>query len=993
MYRKWSLLTFFIVLAGMVNISIALDAPVAYYPMEEGSGTVVGDASGNGHDGTIQGTVEWVEGAPDFGGGLSFDGDPANNVIIQGLNPVDPSTGAVSAAAWIKYGGGQSGRNWNGIAGKGGTGGLQFQWLISNFGTIGAVGLGFGAPSYGTAIAPVDEWMHVAFAYDGGTVTFYANGEPAGTMTGTINQALADTPVYIGNAGNPNFAIGFNGDIDEVAFFDYVISEADVMDIMTGALAQKGPALGASPSNGAKDVFLDTTLSWKPGPYADTHNVFFGTDFNDVNDATTTDPLGATLSAEQDANTFDPGSLTYGTTYYWRVDEVNAPSAPGEYKGNVWSFTAELIGYPLDTDYVTATASPTASEQDPNSTCNGDGLDEPNDTHGVDAETMYLCDGSPAWIQYEFDKVYNVYDLLIWNYNEEGFAADMGAKDVNLAYSEDGQTWTDLSGSFVLEKAPGDNTCGPNPPIIFGGIPAKYVKLMLNTNYVGWIDSYGISEVRFSVVPMRASRPSPADGASNIDIDPTLSWRRGRGVIEHNVYLGTDESAVEGGTADLETVTQAGYTPSQLTLDTTYYWRVDEVNSLADYPTWSGDVWSFSTVDSIVVEDFERYTDTQPDTVWDTWKDGLTDSANGGSTMGNELAPFCEQDIVHGGDQSAPLYYDNTTGTISQVVVNTSSLAIGSNWNAIGGASTLAIWFQGEETNAATDQIYAKLNNTKFVYDGPVSDISRTAWTKFEIPLAGINLSSVTTITIGVEKTGATGGSGKIYLDDLELIIGVVASDPGTDNLVARYDMENNLVDSVGGYNGTGNGNLTYEAGRDGMALVFDGNNATFVDLPIGDLISTMESCTISSWVNWSGAGGSWQRIFDFGTGTTNYIFMSTNAGSVTTGSQRSAILVNGDPGGEDGVSSPPKPGAGVWEHMTVVIDAENSFVKLYLNGDLLGTDTTLRHSLSELGVTNQNYLGKSQWSSDGPYDGMLDDFRIYNRALSDGEVKYLFKN
>ena len=999
MCRNSFLLTFFIVLTSITSVTFALDSPVAYYPMEEGSGTVVADATGNGHDGTIQGTVGWVEGAPDFGGGLSFDGDPANNVIIQGLNPVDPASGAVSATAWVKWGGGQSGRNWNGIAGKGGTGGLQFQWLISNFGTIGAVGLGFGAPSYGTAIAPVDEWMHVAFAYDGATTTFYANGEPAGTMTGTINQTLADTPVYIGNAGNPNFPIGFNGDIDELAFFNYAISEADIMDIMTGALSQKGPALGASPSNGAKDVFLDATLSWKPGPYADTHNVFFGTDFDDVNDATTTNPLGATLSEGQDANTFDPVSLAYGTTYYWRVDEVNAPSTPGQYKGNVWSFKTELIAYPLGSEHITATASAPAYEaglQDPSSTCNGDGLDDSNDTHSDDQTTMYLCDimSGPGWLQYEFDKSYMLYDMLIWNYNEEGLGADLGAKDVNIAYSEDGETWTDMSGTFVLEKAPGDDTCGPNPPILFGGKVAKYVKLTLKSNYIEFIASAGISEVRFSAVPMRASEPNPTDNASNIDINPTLSWRRGRGVLEHNVYLSTDEASVETGTADSATVTQASYTPSPLMLDTTYYWRVDEVNSLADYPTWSSDVWSFSTIESIVVDNFEDYNDTQPYTVWDTWIDGITNSANGASRMGHELEPFCEETIVHGGAQSAPMHYDNTAGTFSQAVANTSNLAIGSNWNA-GGADTLVIWFRGTETNAATDQIYAKINSTKFVYDGPASDISRTAWTKFEIPLAGVNLNNVTSITIGVERIGASGGSGDIYLDDIGLIIGVVAVDPGAGNLVARYEMENNANDSSGNsLNGTPNGAVSYAAGKSGMALVLDGNDA-YVDLPIGDLISTLTDCTISTWVNWTpGDTSQWSRIFDFGTGTSTNFFLTPYANNNRI---RAAIKLSDAVGeqqadGADGNSGILE--ANNWQHLAVVIDTSTdpNTMKLYLNGDLIGTRNNLTTLPMDLGVTTQNYLGKSQWD-DPAFNGMIDDFRIYDREFTAGEVKYLAKN
>ena len=758
-------------------------------------------------------------------------------------------------------------------------------------------------------------------------------------------------------------------------------------------------AQSPEPVNNVEDLLLgENILSWTPGEDATAHDLFMSTDMDAVINATAADPLGCITSIGQDANTFDPGPLAYGTTYYWRVDEVAGATTS---RGNIWNFTTELLAYPIDSDSITATASAPAYEvgtQDPNATCDGSGLDDSNDMHSNDPSTMYLCDimSGPGWIQYEFDKSYMLYDMLIWNYNEEAMGADLGVKDVNIAYSEDGQTWTDLSGTFVIEKAPGDNTCGPNPPIVFGGKVAKYVKLTLKSNYIEFIASAGISEVRFSAIPMRASEPDPSDNASNVSINPTLSWRRGRGVIEHNVYLGSDEAAVEDGTADSTTVTESSYTPSTLMLDTTYYWRVDEVNSLADYPTWSSDVWSFSTEDALAVDDFEAYTDTQPDTVWDTWIDGITDSANGGSRMGHEFAPFCEQDIVHGGNQSAPMHYDNTSGAISQVVANTANLAIGSNWTAIGGADTLVIWFRGTETNAATDQIFVKLGSTKFVYDGPASDISRTAWTKWEISLAGANLSNVSTMTIGVERIGGAGGVGDIYLDDIELLIGVVPVDPGTANLVAHYEMENNVNDSSGNaLNGTPNGALSYAAGKSGMAAVFDGTDATYVDLPIGNLISTLTDCTISTWVNWTpGDTSQWTRIFDFGTGTSTNFFLTPYANNNRI---RAAIKLSDAVGeqqadGADGDSGMLE--ANNWQHLAVVIDTSTdpNTMKLYLNGDLIGTRNNLTTLPMDLGVTNQNYLGKSQWP-DPAFSGMIDDFRIYDRAFSAGEVKYLAEN
>ncbi len=79
-------------------------------------------------------------------------------------------------------------------------------------------------------------------------------------------------------------------------------------------------------------------LSWAPGIYAVTHDVYFGTDFNDVNDATLENPLDVLVSVAQDANTFDPGELVLGQTYYWRIDEVNDLDPNSPYKGAVFQF-------------------------------------------------------------------------------------------------------------------------------------------------------------------------------------------------------------------------------------------------------------------------------------------------------------------------------------------------------------------------------------------------------------------------------------------------------------------------------------------------------------------------------------------------------------------------------------------------------------------------------------------------------------------------------
>ena len=102
-----------------------------------------------------------------------------------------------------------------------------------------------------------------------------------------------------------------------------------------------------SPANGAVDVPTDAVLSWAPGQFAASHDVYFGTVLADVNNATRSKPLGVLVGQGQAATEFDPASLAYGQTYYWRVDEVNAAPDNTIYKGDVWSFTTEPYGYPI----------------------------------------------------------------------------------------------------------------------------------------------------------------------------------------------------------------------------------------------------------------------------------------------------------------------------------------------------------------------------------------------------------------------------------------------------------------------------------------------------------------------------------------------------------------------------------------------------------------------------------------------------------------------
>ena len=85
----------------------------------------------------------------------------------------------------------------------------------------------------------------------------------------------------------------------------------------------KGASASPTPIDAMIDVPRDVLLSWEPGEFVATHDVYFGTVFDDVNEAGRASPMGVLASQGQAGNTFDPGRLDFDQTYYWRVDEVN----------------------------------------------------------------------------------------------------------------------------------------------------------------------------------------------------------------------------------------------------------------------------------------------------------------------------------------------------------------------------------------------------------------------------------------------------------------------------------------------------------------------------------------------------------------------------------------------------------------------------------------------------------------------------------------------
>ena len=166
-----------------------------------------------------------------------------------------------------------------------------------------------------------------------------------------------------------------------------LIAVAEYMEVFT-------TALGPIPGEGATDVVRDIVLSWTPGEYAATHDVCFGTSLDDVEAASRDNPLGVLVSQGQAAASYDPeGLLEFGTTYYWRIDEVNASPDDAIFKGAVWSFTSEPFAYAVE-DVVATSNVASEAGSGPERTVDGSGLNA-DDQHSISSSDMWQTVAGP----------------------------------------------------------------------------------------------------------------------------------------------------------------------------------------------------------------------------------------------------------------------------------------------------------------------------------------------------------------------------------------------------------------------------------------------------------------------------------------------------------------------------------------------------------------------------------------------------------------------
>jgi hypothetical protein len=521
------------------------------------------------------------------------------------------------------------------------------------------------------------------------------------------------------------------------------------------------------------------------------------------------------------------------------------------------------------------------------------------------------------------------------------------------------------------------------------------------------------------------------------------------------VYLGTDFDEVNDannfspefkGNKPYATTT---YNQGPLSLGTTYYWRIDEVNALHPAQLWKGEVWKFTMQDYIIVDDMDEYGD-DPNKPWVpggrifyVWRDGWfvdagmlgnkTGSQAGHWNGGDPATGISEDTIVHSG-LSMPFYYENDGSDYSKpepdyyqtglkyyseacakTTGDNSLPDIDTDWT-VQDVEALSLWFYGDPNNDPNIlKMYVALgdsdSNGVVYYTGDINDIKKAEWQEWNIPLSsftGVTLTDVKRIYIGFGQRGnvtTKSGKGRMYFDDIRLyparcVPELLKPEADLDNDcdVDYDDLDIMTADWVeSDYTGIGSDGVLMNFPTDntqwvndpcrGGCLSFDGTDdwVNLEDSEFGDF----HNKTIALWVN----------IRSFPTTDNPYIFCFRDDDDLP-GPYRVYIREHGDPNVRiqfigDTVSDYSKDfnevNTNTWHHLAFVLRDTGSDTctgEFYGDGEKIHEFTgRRRHS----GPARSVCIGTwNEGGVSGCIDALVDDFRVYFDALSANNIKYL---
>jgi hypothetical protein len=486
---------------------------------------------------------------------------------------------------------------------------------VWNFTTIVAVPAQATNPSPANAAADVDINADLSWSAGSGATThdvYFGTSSP-GAFQG--NQAATTF-----DPGAMAYDTTYYWRIDEINVGGTTTGTVWNFTTESAPLPPPGQASNPNPADSATDIGVGADLSWTAGSNATSRDVYFGTS------------SPGTLQGNQTAVTFDPGTMDNDTIYYWRIDEINASSTT---TGVVWSFTTVTAGGPVteefgdavNTDYPGTIEDTYVNVGDPDTNkstitqlktytwpvdtvanatiIKWDLSAIPTDATVIEA-TLYLylvVTGGDSTYDMGVHKIINVNPVisaLTWNTYDgtNSWTGGGNGGQNDIATAEDIPAVNNTLNEYKTWSV-------TNMVADWVSAPSGNYGMMVNADTGATIDSQRLfastddsdSSVRPKLIvsyttgatpPGQASNPGPADSATDVSIDADLSWTAGTDSTSSDVYFGTTSPGTFQGNQTATT-----FDPGTMANDTTYYWRIDEINAAG---TTTGNVWSFTTV-------------------------------------------------------------------------------------------------------------------------------------------------------------------------------------------------------------------------------------------------------------------------------------------------------------------------------------------------------------------------------------------------------------
>ena len=928
------------IVAGSAFVSAAtvhaqtIPGLVAAYGFEEGSGTTIGDLSGQNNNGVASGTT-WST-AGKFGNALVFNGTNAQ-VTVPNAASLQLTTG-MTLEAWVFPTTAPTG--WRAIIDKN-VDGYYLMGSTDNGNRPGAGGTWTNGNKnvFGTAVLPANTWTHLATTFDGTAVRLFVNGVQVASLAQTVQLAPTTATLQIG--GDAYAGENFAGLIDEVRVYNRALSAAEIQ-------ADMGVAIGTPPP-----PVLDTVAPSAPGTLTTTAS---GSTQVTLSWGAATDNVGVTgyrvercagagcstfaQIATPTGTSFGDTGLTAGTSYSYRVRATDAagnlggysnvasattttpdttpPSAPSALSATAASATQINLSWAAATDNVGVTGYRVER-------CQGDGcttfaqISTPTATTfnntGLTASTSYsyrVLAVDAAGNLSAYSSVASATTLAVPDTTAPtaptGLSAKVaGATQVDLAWTAS----TDNVGvtSYQILRCQGSTTCTTFAPVGTSTVTSfSNTGLTPSTIYrfrVRAVDGAGnvsgnSNTVNATTTAAPDTTPPSAPGGlaavATSQSQISVSWTAATdnvGVIGYQLERcsGSGCSAF----AQIAAPSATSFNDTGLTASTSYSYRARAVDG-------AGNLGSYSSVASA-------------------------------TTLAPDLTP-----------PTAPTGFTATATSASQVNLS---------------------WTASTDNVAVTGYILQRCLGA-----------GCSAWTTIATPTgttySDTGLSATTTYRYWVRATDAAGN-----LSPWSSIVTVTTLTPDTSGLVAAFGFDEGAgtaIRDASSQNNTGvASNTTWTTGKFGNALVFNGTNSqvTIADAPSLRLTT---AATLEAWVFPTSAPTGWRAIIDKNVDG-YYLFASTDngnrpagGGTWTSGNQNtfgpSAIPVNS------------------WTHLATTFDGTT--VRLFVNGVQVASQA----QTAQLAPTTGTLQIGADFYPTEYFAGLIDEVRIYNRALSPAEIQ-----